>query len=80
MIPLLIRMKNNNSGVLRSRGDNFLFKNVDNFEISPKFAEIGRFEFGYFPRYYFHHHKEKNIKIQIDLSRRILNKLKNLYF
>ena len=34
------------SGILRSRGDNFLFKNVEIVEIRQKFAEIGRFECG----------------------------------
>ena len=34
------------SGVLRSRGNNFQFKNIEIFEIHQTFAEIGRFEFG----------------------------------
>ena len=42
----LIQIKNNSFGILRSRGHNFLFKNVEIFEIRQKFAGIGRFEFG----------------------------------
>ena len=42
----LIQIQNNSYGIPRSRGHNFLFKNVDFFEIRQKFAEIGRFEFG----------------------------------
>ena len=41
----LFRIKNDSSGILRSRGDNFLLKNVEIFKIRQKFAEIGRFEF-----------------------------------
>ena len=43
---LVIHIENDSSGILRSRGHNFLFKNVEIFEIRQKFAEIGRFEFG----------------------------------
>jgi len=35
--------------ILRSRGDNFLFKNVEIFKIHQKFAEIGWFEYGNVP-------------------------------
>ena len=48
-IPPLIQIKNNSSGILRSRGHNFLFKAVGNFKIHRKFVEIGRFECGNFP-------------------------------
>ena len=40
-LALLIHIENDSSGILRSRGYNFLFKNVENFEIRQKFAEIG---------------------------------------
>ena len=40
----LIQINNNSYGIPRSRGHNFLFKNVEIFEIRQNFAEIGRFE------------------------------------
>ena len=62
------------SGILRSRGDNFLFKNVENFKIRQKFAEIGRFVSGIslqnpistdlidFPLYFLYKRKGKSRK------------------
>ena len=43
------QLENDSSGILRSRGHNFLSKNVEIFEIHQNFAEIGRFECGISP-------------------------------
>lgn len=41
----LIPIENNNPGILHSRGNNILFKNVEIFEIHKKFVKVGWFNF-----------------------------------